>query len=1692
MFQPYFALLNKGENMVGLQVPRQLCRSISSAFVYYLLFLLPLVTPVFGQTQPAPTGDPVPRWVKFSGVVKDLQGDPRSGLIGMTFALYKDEQGGNPLWLETQNVQVDQAGHYTVFLGATKSDGLPQDLFVSGDARWLGIQPEGQAEQPRTLLLSVPYALKAGDAATVGGLPPSAFVLATAANAASGSSGTGANHAEISGPNISGSGTQNYLPLWMDNNGTLGNSSLYQTGSGNSAQVGINTSTPAAALDINGSVIARGSLQLPATGTANANGGFSSQPVLLQGSAFNSNSQKAIGPVFQWQTEPTGNNTSNPAGTLNLLYGNGSGQPSETGLNIASNGQIKFATGQTFPGTGTITGVTAGAGLTGGGTSGNVTISINTNSANKTYARLGAANTFTANQIVQASLSANQLISAAPQGTAPLQVTSTTQVPNFNASLLGGFSASAFQPAGSYASLGANTFSGDQNVTGNVSATAAVSAGTGFNLAGNAFAFGDFSNLNAFLGFAGNSTLSGQGNTASGWRALHSNTSGGSNTASGARALSANTAGNENTGTGSFALYQNTTGGDNTATGMQTLYSNVGGNFNSAAGAYALQFNTTGNYNTGDGAQALNNNTVGFQNTASGAMALLNNVTGINNTALGFGAGPDTNSPSLTNATAIGAKAVVSASNALVLGGTGVNAVNVGIGTATPSSTLDVRGTGSFTGLVTFAPGQTFPGTGTITGVTAGAGLLGGGNSGNVSMGIDTSKIPQLSTANAFTGDQSITGNVIASGLLVAPGANLLGNNSTSILQVNQSGTGQGIFASATGLNVAGVYGTSSNSTGFGVQGVNTSSTGGTAIYGSTNSTSGVAVLGLAGATSGNPVAVQAQANSANGVALLATNTANGGLAGKFIGPVNVTGDLTTSGGVSAVSVNATAVYNLGGIPFAFGNYAGTNAFLGFAGNVATTGANNMGSGVFALLSNTSGFSNTASGASALASNTTGNNNTATGTSALGLNSTGSYNTATGAGALLLNTTGSFNTASGMYALVSNSTGGNNTASGYNAMYSNTTGGGNTATGGNALASNIGGLDNTANGFQSLESNTSGYDNTGNGRNSLSSNSTGANNTASGFYALQYNTTGGSNTAVGAYAGPDSTHSGLSNSTAIGANAEVTASNAMVLGSINGVNGATADTLVGIGTTAPAAKLDVHGNANFTGPITFAPGQTFPGAGTITGVTAGTDLIGGGSSGSVTLNVDTTKVVTGITAGTDLTGGGTGGVQTLGLDTTKVPQLAAANTFTGNQTVNGNLTATGPVTGGSFQTGGGFIAFGSVSSGNSFLGFSGGNTEGNGNTADGYLALFGNDTGQYNTAMGYQAQRYVTNGSYNTAIGANAITSALSNATAIGASATVQESNAMVLGSINGINNATADTVVGIGTTTPATTLDVEATAPAAVGPILLLKNKAPVQSGTFGDSVDFRFALDGGSSAGNPNAYIRAAEDGNSQYGAWISFATMADGGAGSGPLERMRISSNGLVGIGTASPDSLLTVNGSADKPGGGSWGTFSDRRLKNLDGEFQAGLREILKLQPVRYRYKQDNALGIHDHDEHVGFVAQDVQKVIPEAVSQNSQGYLLVNNDPILWTMLNAIKEQQSQIVEQRKQIETQHLEIQRALRRIASQDQQIHSLIAAVGSLGSNSRSVKLSRSKHFAHKSSMNKSPVSMSVRAQASGQSGN
>ena len=650
----------------------------------FLVFAWPrLLAGQNAQSVPA-----VPRLVNYSGHVTSEGRD----VAGITFAIYKDQYDGTPLWLETQNVRPDAKGNYTVQLGATTSEGLPLDLFASGEARWLGVQVNGGEEQPRVLLLSVPYALKAADAQTLGGLPASAFVLAAPVGANSSGPSESRSAVANSSPNIGGSGTQNYLPLWTDSNGDLGNSILYQTGSGSNAKVGVNEKNPLFTVDVNGSALVRGLFEMATQGYANQNKGFSSQPLNIESSAFNSSTQKYTLNHFQWQAEPTGNNTSTPAATLNLLYGTDPAAPAETGLSLNSHGVFSFAQGQSFPGTGTITGVAAGTDLTGGGQSGNVTLNLDTTKV----PQLNTANTFTGNQTVIGNLSASGVVSGSSyQIGGNLFAFGSLGMQNAFLGFGGNTTTTGYDnTASGYQALYSDTTGTDNTATG---AFALYSITSGYaNTASGHLAL--YSNTTG-----GSNTASGEGalvnnttgssNTATGVGTLSFNSTGDDNTASGVDALAFNTTGYDNTASGYDALNANFTGNYNTASGYQALYSNSLADYNTATGYEALVVNTTGGDNLADGAEALRANTTGGGNTGAGAGALYTNVTGNYLTCVGYYC--TTGADGLSNATAVGAHAVVSQSNSLVLGGTGAYAVKVGIGTATPSNILTIaRGAG--------------------------------------------------------------------------------------------------------------------------------------------------------------------------------------------------------------------------------------------------------------------------------------------------------------------------------------------------------------------------------------------------------------------------------------------------------------------------------------------------------------------------------------------------------------------------------------------------------------------------------------------------------------------------------------------------------------------------------------------------------------------------------------------------------------------------------------------------------------------------------------------------------------------------------------------------------------------------------------------------------------------------------------
>jgi len=196
----------------------------------------------------------VPRAMRFGGVARDSSGQLRTGLVGITFAIYADQEGGPTMWMETHNVELDQQGRYSVLLGSRQSAGMPLELFATGEPRWLGVKVElpGEVEQPRVLLVSVPYALKAADADTLGGKPSSAYVLAPAASVEStGASGSGATSTNKSSAanavgitpaaTINGSGTLNQVAKFTPDGVTIGNSAISEV----NGNVGIGLTPPA-------------------------------------------------------------------------------------------------------------------------------------------------------------------------------------------------------------------------------------------------------------------------------------------------------------------------------------------------------------------------------------------------------------------------------------------------------------------------------------------------------------------------------------------------------------------------------------------------------------------------------------------------------------------------------------------------------------------------------------------------------------------------------------------------------------------------------------------------------------------------------------------------------------------------------------------------------------------------------------------------------------------------------------------------------------------------------------------------------------------------------------------------------------------------------------------------------------------------------------------------------------------------------------------------------------------------------------------------------------------------------------------------------------------------------------------------------------------------------------------------------
>jgi hypothetical protein len=381
-----------------------------------------------------------------------------------------------------------------------------------------------------------------------------------------------------------------------------------------------------------------------------------------------------------------------------------------------------------------------------------------------------------------------------------------------------------------------------------------------------------------------------------------------------------------------------------------------------------------------------------------------------------------------------------------------------------------------------------------------------------------------------------------------------------------------------------------------------------------------------------------------------------------------------------------------------------------------------------------------------------------------------------------------------------------------------------------------------------------------------------------------------------------------------------------------------------------------------------------------------------------------------------------------------------------------------------------------IGSGNSFFGAEAGpGSAGNDNSFFGFRAGIGNTGGSSNTFVGRNAGTFNSLESFNTFIGAFARgTTNVNNSTAIGYLAQVNQSNSLVLGSIDGVNGATADTKVGIGTTTPAAKLHINngnalvtngdigigTTTPttsisggrvldiAGSSGVLRLQSLMPggqqwewqstVLAGSGAMSLFnasntthlFTVLANGyvGIGAPVPNARLRVG----GAIGTMASFGSVGDfaiddSAVGGG---RFIVKDNGNVGIGTNAPATKLDVDGgirfSALASGGNTqlcWNNLNGRlascssslRYKTDFRPFTRGLNLINRLQPITFKWKADQSLDL-------GLGAEDVAAVEPLLVTHNDKGEVEgVKYDRLSAVFINAFKEQQNQIERQQAQI-----------------------------------------------------------------------
>jgi hypothetical protein len=252
---------------------------------------------------------------------------------------------------------------------------------------------------------------------------------------------------------------------------------------------------------------------------------------------------------------------------------------------------------------------------------------------------------------------------------------------------------------------------------------------------------------------------------------------------------------------------------------------------------------------------------------------------------------------------------------------------------------------------------------------------------------------------------------------------------------------------------------------------------------------------------------------------------------------------------------------------------------------------------------------------------------------------------------------------------------------------------------------------------------------------------------------------------------------------------------------------------------------------------------------------------------------------------------------------------------------------------------------------------------------------------------------------------------------------------------------------VGIGTWVPSAVLDINA----RVDPVAVLNSWGSYNllirnfDNTVGNGSGIGLAdTQTVNNVGAAILHIRR----NNQSDGELDFYTKQSNSSGVAPAQVLAFTDAGNAGIGVAAPGRLLDVNGSARLSNSGSltvaglvscagiqtsaaglMSCTSDMRLKDIHGGFNEGLSAVNRIHPQTYTWKKDT--DFYDGGVlYAAFIAQDVERAIPEAVNTNPKGYKQVSTTVILAAVINAIKELDRKISAQTDRIKNLETRLQR--------------------------------------------------------------